>query len=71
MQSLTQNLEDVVEQMERNGDVQRRRWPITNTVNGISIEIATVQESLWKTNLERAQRRLLLVHCHVLCHKVA
>jgi hypothetical protein len=73
MPTLIQNLEDAVEQMERNGDAPRRQWLITSTVSGTSTETVIVQESLWKTNLKRLPRRhlLLLAHCHVLCHRVA
>jgi hypothetical protein len=53
MQTLIQNLEDAVGQMERNGDAQRRQWLITSTVSGTSTETVIVQESLWKTNLKR------------------
>lgn len=53
MQTLTQNQEDAVEQMARNGGVQRRPWPTTSIVRGTSTETATVQESLWKTKVER------------------
>jgi len=70
MQTLIQNLEDAVEQMERNGDAPRKQWLITSTVSGTSTEIVIVQESLWKTNLKRPPKRHLLARCHVLCHRV-
>jgi hypothetical protein len=73
MQTLTQNLGDADERMERSGGAPRKQWLITSTVSGTSTETVTVQESLWKINLRRPPRRclLLLAHCHVLGHKVA
>lgn len=74
MQTLIQNLEDAAEQMERNGDAPRRQWLITSIVSATSTETVTVQESLWKTNQKRPPRRhllLVVVHCRVLCHRVA
>lgn len=66
----TRNLEDAVEQMARNGGVQRRQWLSTSIVSGTSIETAIVQESLWKTKLERLRKRQLLAHYQALSHRV-
>jgi len=49
MQTLIQNLEDAVEQMERNGDAPRKQWLITSTAG--SLPCAVSQGSLKKAKV--------------------